>query len=54
MPSGVEHFSELSGRLRNVRVLIAASMPSGVEHSNICYDSCHRRSSDRRLDAFGR
>jgi len=52
MPSGVEHRRILlAGDL--AAILIAASMPSGVEHSKPVL-SPNARTTDRRLDAFGR
>jgi hypothetical protein len=39
---------------KNGRRLIAASMPSGVEHNNPEIEKHAPGKSDRRLDAFGR
>ena len=53
MPSGVEHVG-VYAVVRERADLIAASMPSGVEHysSSAMHTAVHK--SDRRLDAFGR
>jgi len=54
MPSGVEHNMIHIGD-RVVLPLIAASMPSGVEHTYTAMPSPRAsQRSDRRLDAFGR
>jgi len=52
MPSGVEHTKAELDHWRERR-LIAASMPSGVEHVSL-RPNFFGWFSDRRLDAFGR
>jgi len=53
MPSGVEHFGDAFADSFVAGQLIAASMPSGVEHTTNTQGTTWVI-SDRRLDAFGR
>jgi len=53
MPSGVEH-PMIALSVSMVMILIAASMPSGVEHRSPALTQRFTVPSDRRLDAFGR